>query len=91
LKGAGTFAFVANLGGRPPRPEELFASPVQKPEEKITVDARGIASTGTVQRFELATGKVTHTIPVGLHPASLAWDEPGQLCMSPTAIRTTSV
>jgi YVTN family beta-propeller protein len=79
LNGAGTIAYVANLGGRPPRPEELFASPVQKPEEKITVDARGIASTGTVQRFELATGKVTHTIPVGLHPASLAWDEPGQL------------
>ncbi|MDX2267470.1 MAG: alkaline phosphatase family protein [Bryobacter sp.] len=79
LNAEGTVAYVANLGGRPPRSQDLFASSMEKPSEKITVDARGIASTGTVQRFDLATGKVTHTIPVGLHPASLAWDEQRQL------------
>ena len=72
----GTTAWVSNLGGRPPRPDELFASPMQKPDEKVPVDKRGVASTGTVTRVDLATGKATHTIAVGLHPTALALDEP---------------
>ncbi len=79
LNAKGTIAYVANLGGRPPKPGELSASPMQKPDEKITVDARGIASTGTVIRFNLATKQATHTIPVGLHPAALALDEAKKL------------
>jgi YVTN family beta-propeller protein len=75
LNAKGTVAYVANLGGRPPKPGEAFAAPMQKPDEKIPVDARGIASTGTVTRFDLATNKVTHTIAVGLHPSALALDE----------------
>ena len=71
----GTIAYVSNLGGRPPKPNELFASPMQKPDEKVTVNERGIASTGTVTRFDLKTGQATHTITVGLHPTALAWDE----------------
>ncbi len=72
---AGSVSYVSNLGGRPPKPGEAFASPLQKPSEKIVVDARGIASTGTLTRVDLATGKATHTIPVGLHPTAMAWDE----------------
>jgi len=68
-----TVAYVSNLGGRPPIGKELSASPIQKPAEKVTVDARGIASTGTVTRVDLATGKATHTIPTGLHPTGMAW------------------
>ncbi len=79
LNAAGTVGYVANFGGRPPKENELFASPEQKPAEKIPVDARGVASTGTVTRFDLETKQATHTIAVGLHPAALAWDEAKQL------------
>ncbi|MEO7652908.1 MAG: hypothetical protein ABIZ80_20795, partial [Bryobacteraceae bacterium] len=75
----GSVAYIANLGGRPPKPKEAFASPKQKPEEKIPVDARGVASTGTVTRLDLLTGKATATIPVGLHPSALALDETRRL------------
>ncbi|MGE5644250.1 MAG: bifunctional YncE family protein/alkaline phosphatase family protein [Acidobacteriota bacterium] len=75
VNAAGTVAYIANLGGRPPKPGEAFASPVKKPHEKIPVDTRGVASTGTVMRFDLETGQATHTIEVGLHPSALAWDE----------------
>ncbi|MBI4902306.1 MAG: bifunctional YncE family protein/alkaline phosphatase family protein [Acidobacteria bacterium] len=75
ISAKGDAAYVSNLGGRPPKANELFGSPMQKPDEKITVDARGVASTGTVMRVDTASGKVTHTIPVGLHPTALAWDE----------------
>jgi YVTN family beta-propeller protein len=71
-----SFAYVSNLGGRPPKDKELFASPIQKPTEKVTVDARGVASTGTITRIDLNSGKATHTIPTGLHPTGLAWHQP---------------
>lgn len=74
----GAVAWVSNLGGRPPRPGELFASPMQKRDEKIPVDSRGIASTGTVMRVDLSSGKVTNTIAVGLHPTALAWHQATQ-------------
>lgn len=72
----GTTAWVSNLGGRPPKQDELFAIPEQKPSEHVVVDNRGVASTGSVTRMDLESGKVTHTIPVGLHPTALALDEP---------------
>ena len=75
VNSAGTVAYVSNLGGRPPKPGEAFASPLQKRDEKIPVDARGIASTGTVARVDVASGHVTHTIAVGLHPTALAWNQ----------------
>lgn len=72
---AGTVAYVSNLGGRPPKNGEAFASPMQKPSEKVTVDARGIASTGTLTRVDLVTGEATHTIAVDLHPTAMVWDQ----------------
>ncbi|MBM3763104.1 MAG: bifunctional YncE family protein/alkaline phosphatase family protein [Acidobacteria bacterium] len=75
VNAAGTVAFVSNLGGRPPKGKELFASPIQKPAERVTVDARGIASTGTVARVDLTTGQATLTIATGLHPTGMAWHE----------------
>jgi YVTN family beta-propeller protein len=71
----GTTVWVSNLGGRPPKPDELFASPKQKPAEQVVVDSRGIASTGTVTRIDLKTGAAAGTIAVGLHPTALALDE----------------
>jgi YVTN family beta-propeller protein len=71
----GEVAWVSNLGGRAPKPGESTAAPMRKPDEKIVVDTRGIAATGTVTRADLKTGE-TRTIPVGLHPTALALDEP---------------
>src|SRR5581483_6361166 len=67
--------YVSNLGGRPPKTNELFASPAQKPSEKIVVDNRGVAATGTVTRIDIRSGQATHTIAVGLHPTALVLDE----------------
>ena len=78
----GSTAWVSNLGGRPPKPDELFASPMQKPAERVVVDSRGVASTGAVTRMDLETGKATHTLAVGLHPTALALDE-----AAPAAVR----
>lgn len=72
----GAIAWVSNLGGRPPKADELFASPAQKPDEHVLVDDRGVAASGTVTRVDLASGQATHTLAVGLHPTALALDEP---------------
>ena len=74
----GSVAYVSNLGGRPPKPNELYASPMQKRQERVVVDTRGVASTGSVTRVDLASGEATATIAVGLHPTALAWDESRQ-------------
>jgi YVTN family beta-propeller protein len=71
----GAVAWVSNLGGRPPKPDEPFASPAEKPSERVLVDHRGVASSGTVTRVDIESGKATHTVPVGLHPTALALDE----------------
>lgn len=76
VNAAGTIAYVSNLGGRPPKPGEAAASPMHKPDEKIPVDTRGIASTGTITRVNLQTGAASHTIAVGLHPTAILLDEP---------------
>jgi DNA-binding beta-propeller fold protein YncE len=40
----------------------------------VVIDGRGIASTGTVSRIDIATQKVTHTLATGLHPPASTWD-----------------
>jgi YVTN family beta-propeller protein len=42
----------------------------------VVTDERGIASTGTVSRIDLIMGTVEKSIPVGLHPTAIVWDEP---------------
>jgi DNA-binding beta-propeller fold protein YncE len=74
----GTIAYVTNWGGRLPKPGDLTAPTGYDPKaDQVVVDERGIASTGTVTRIDLATMKSTHTIPVELHPTAIAWDERG--------------
>jgi YVTN family beta-propeller protein len=46
--------------------------------DRVVVDERGIASTGTVTRVDLEAAKVTHTIDVGLHPNAMVWDQARQ-------------
>jgi DNA-binding beta-propeller fold protein YncE len=72
----GAIAYVTNWGGRLPKPGDLTAPTGYDPKaDQVVVDERGIASTGTVTRIDLATMKSTHTIPVELHPTAIAWDE----------------
>ena len=72
-----TTAYVTNWGGRTPKPGDLNAPTGHLPNaDKVVTDERGIASTGTVSRIDLIMGKVEESIPVGLHPTALVWDEP---------------
>jgi DNA-binding beta-propeller fold protein YncE len=74
----GTIAYVTNWGGRLPKPGELTAPTGYDPKaDQVVVDERGIASTGTVTRIDLATMKSTHAIQVELHPTAMAWDISG--------------
>jgi len=72
-----TIAYVTNWGGRAPRPGDLTAPTGLSPSaDRVVTDERGIASTGTVSRIDLVMGAVEKTIPVGLHPTAIVWDEP---------------
>ena len=72
----GKSAYVTNWGGRVPAPKDLTApTGYEKDADRVVVDARGIASTGTVSRVDLQKLEVTHTIPVELHPTAIVWDE----------------
>jgi len=71
-----TTAYVSNWGGRFPRPGDLTGKMGPKPDaDRMVVDARGIAASGTVSLIDLKTGKVTAEIEVGLHPTALALDD----------------
>jgi YVTN family beta-propeller protein len=69
-------AYVSNWGGRFPRPGELTSPTGNMPkDDKVVIDQRGIASTGTIVRVDLLAGKVSGEISVGLHPTAMQWDE----------------
>ncbi|MBI4166684.1 MAG: bifunctional YncE family protein/alkaline phosphatase family protein [Acidobacteria bacterium] len=71
-----TVAYVSNWGGRLPGKQDVTAPTGNKPNaDQVVVDERGIASTGTVTRVDLVAMKASQTIPVGLHPNALYWDE----------------
>ena len=76
LNRAGTVAYVSNWGGRFPRQQDATAPTGTKPgADRVVVDPRGIASTGTVSRVDLVAMRVTNTLETGLHPTALSWDE----------------
>src|SRR5262249_8686090 len=53
----GSVAYVSNWGGRRAKPgERTSPTGVAKDADQVVVDARGIASTGTVTRVNLITG-----------------------------------
>ncbi len=73
---AGTVAYVTNWGGRVATKGDVTApAGFGSTADQVVIDARGIASTGTVTRIDLAGMAVTHTIPVELHPTGIVWDE----------------
>jgi YVTN family beta-propeller protein len=72
----GSTAYVTNLGGPKPMSGERAALQCCDPQaERVRVDARGIAARGEVERVDLVSGAVVKTIPAGLHPSGVAWDE----------------
>jgi YVTN family beta-propeller protein len=69
-------AYISNWGGRFPQANERTAATGPETNaDQVLVDERGVVSSGTVTRIDLVSGKVTSTIPVGLHPSGMAWDE----------------
>jgi len=73
---AGSIAYVSNWGGRVPNPKDLTAATGLSPTaDRVVVDARGVAASGTISRIDVGTLQVTHTIPVQLHPTAIVWDE----------------
>jgi len=72
-------AWVSNWGGRWPKEGDVtLPTGTAANADRVVVDSRGIASTGTVSRVDLDQLTVTGTVNVGLHPTALAWDEPRQ-------------
>ena len=72
---AGT-AWVSHWGGRwPAAGDPTLPTGMEPTADRVVVDARGIASTGTIARVDLEKRTVTATVNVGLHPTALAWDE----------------
>jgi len=79
LDKAGATAWVSNWGGRVPREGDLTAPTGLAPNaDRVVVDKRGIAATGAVVRVDMTTLRATDSVPVGLHPTALAWDEARQ-------------
>ncbi|MEO8660457.1 MAG: bifunctional YncE family protein/alkaline phosphatase family protein, partial [Bryobacteraceae bacterium] len=72
----GSVAYVTNWGGRVTGPGDVTAPTGTAPDaDRVAVDARGVASNGSVTRIDLLTKTVTHQIPVDLHPNGITWDE----------------
>jgi YVTN family beta-propeller protein len=79
ISGDGRTAWVSHWGGRwPAAGDPTLPTGTDDGADRVVVDARGIASTGTVARIDLDTRAVTATVDVGLHPTTLAWDEARQ-------------
>ncbi len=77
VNSGGTVAWVSNWGGRVPLEGEPSAPTGETTgADRVVVDTRGVAASGTVARIDLEAMRVTETIEVGTHPTALAWDEP---------------
>jgi DNA-binding beta-propeller fold protein YncE len=72
----GSVAWIANFGGgQPTAAERAVLQCCLRRAERVRVDTRGVAMTGSVVRLDVASGRITSTIPVGRHANGLVWDE----------------
>lgn len=72
----GTVAWVTNWGGRRPTEKDLTAPTGLSPTaDRVVVDQRGVAATGSVMRLDLTGAAEPIKLPTGLHPTGVAWDE----------------
>ncbi len=76
LSGDGSIAYVTNWGGRLPKSGDLTApTGLAKDADRVVIDARGVAATGTVTKINIAKLQAVATIAVGLQPNAIVWDE----------------
>lgn len=76
LNAEGSVAYVSNWGGRiPVEGDTTLPTGLEPDADQVVVNRFGIASTGTVSRVDVAAGKATHSIPVGVHPTGMVIDE----------------
>lgn len=69
-------AWVTNWGGRVPGAKDRSAPTGYAPDaDRVVVDERGVASSGTVFRVDIASGTTTHKLSVDPHPTAIVWDE----------------
>jgi YVTN family beta-propeller protein len=77
INAAGTIAYVSNWAGRVAGANDMTAPAGNRGKgDKVVIDARGIASTGTVTKVDLTTLQAVAQIAVELHPMAVLWDEP---------------
>lgn len=77
MNAAGSVAWVSNWGGRAPGANDTTApTGMATDSDRVVVDARGIAASGTISRIDLASGSATHSIATQLHPTAMVWHEP---------------
>ena len=73
----GSIAYVSNWGGRRPGAQDVTAKTgLAADADRVVVDSRGIASTGTLTRIDILAGRADGEIAVGLHPTAMLWDQP---------------
>lgn len=75
LSPEGQCAYVTNWGGRQARTGDRTADSAGTP---TLVDARGVASSGTISVVNLQAEKVTAEVTVGLHPCDMALTRNGR-------------
>jgi len=61
-------AYVSDWGGRTPKPGEQSAPSSGTP---VLVDKRGVGASGTISFVDIASGKQTGQVAVGLHPSDM--------------------
>ena len=76
INAAGTIAYVSNWAGRLARAGDATApAGLAEDADRVVIDARGIAATGTLTKIDLTTRRAVAQISVELHPTALWWDE----------------
>jgi YVTN family beta-propeller protein len=76
LSADGRTAYVSNFGGRRARQGEHTELSAGTP---VAVDHRSIAISGTITRVDLAAGRASGELSVGLHPSDLTLSADGAL------------
>jgi len=72
----GRTAWIVNFGGgQPTAAERAVLQCCLRRAERVRVDARGVATKGSVMQVDVASGRITATIVVGRHANGIAWDE----------------
>lgn len=70
IDAAGAVAYVSNWGGRLASSGDRTAG-----RQSVVIDDRGVASTGSITKVDLARLEAVATIETELHPTAVVWDQ----------------